>query len=193
MRHFFLLCLSFLSISMYSQNIDLPYHEIPQYPETYTAGSVVSRLIDGLGFRYYWATEGLVKDDLMYKPSDKARSTEETIQHIHGLSIFILNIATKTPIDTNVKEPKLPYAEARKKTLENFKKASEILMKSNNLEEYKIIFKNNENTSEFPFWNSINGPIADAIWHAGQIVLMRRASGNPFNSKVSVFTGTVRK
>ena len=42
----------------------LPYYEIPDYPETYTAGSVAARMLDGLGFRYYWATEGLNEDDL---------------------------------------------------------------------------------------------------------------------------------
>ena len=41
----------------------------------------------------------------------------------------------------------------------------------------------------FPFWNHLNGPIADALWHSGQIVSNRRASGNPLNSKVNVFIG----
>lgn len=47
--------------------------------------------------------------------------------------------------------------------------------------------------SEFPFWNMLNGPIADALWHVGQVVSFRRSSGNPFNSKVSVFSGKVRE
>ena len=47
-----------------------------------------------------------------------------------------------------------------------------------------------ENT-EVPFWNIINGPIADALWHCGQVVMLRRASGNPFNAKVNVFKGKV--
>ena len=41
----------------------------------------------------------------------------------------------------------------------------------------------------FPFWNMINGPISDAIWHSGQVVANRRASGNPINPKVNVFIG----
>lgn len=39
----------------------------------------------------------------------------------------------------------------------------------------------------------LNGPIADALWHVGQVVSFRRSSGNPFNSKVSVFSGKVRE
>ena len=46
----------------------LPYDKIPDAPESYTAGSVVSRMIDGLGFRYYWATDGLRTEDLQYRP-----------------------------------------------------------------------------------------------------------------------------
>ena len=47
------------------------------------------------------------------------------------------------------------------------------------------------NRSEFPLWNLINGPIQDAVWHSGQVVAFRRASGNPINSKISVFNGKV--
>jgi hypothetical protein len=60
------------------------------------------------------------------------------------------------------------------------------------MEEFKVVFKNNERTTEFPFWNQLNGPIADAIWHTGQVVSFRRSSGNPFNSKASVFNGKLR-
>ena len=69
------------------------------------------------------------------------------------------------------------------------KKASDILKSTNNLEQHTILFERNGNTSEFPFWNNINGPIADALWHAGQIVMLRRMSGNPINPKVNVFLG----
>ena len=46
---------------------------------------------------------------------------------------------------------------------------------------------------EFPFWNQLNGPIEDAVWHCGQIVAFRRASGNPISKKISVFTGKVNE
>ena len=44
-----------------------------------------------------------------------------------------------------------------------------------------------------PFWNQLNGPIEDAVWHSGQIVVFRRASGNPISKKISVSTGKVRE
>lgn len=60
------------------------------------------------------------------------------------------------------------------------------MRESTDLSEFNIVFKRGERSSEFPFWNQINGPISDALWHCGQVVSFRRASGNPFNSKVSV-------
>ena len=35
---------------------DLPYYQIPEYPAEFTAETVAARMIDGLGFRYRWAT-----------------------------------------------------------------------------------------------------------------------------------------
>ena len=80
-----------------SQNNQLPYYEIPEVSESYTAGTVVARMIDGLGFRYYWATEGLRAEDLTFKPSDDARTAGETVDHIYGLTKMILNSALKQP------------------------------------------------------------------------------------------------
>ena len=89
----------------------------------------------------------------------------------------------------------MTFKQTRAKTLQNLKKASDLLKDSgdNDMIELNIIYKRGENTTEFPFWNVINGPIADAIWHVGQIVSFRRSSGNPFNSKVSVFNGKLRE
>ena len=179
--------------SLSAQDKSIPYYEIPEYPEKYSAGTVASRIVDGLGFRFYWATEGLRNEDLSYKPNDDARSSEETIEHIYGMSIMILN-ATLKKVNEPGQNKKLPFAEMRKQTLENLKAASETLRKSSDqdMADYKVIFKRGETFTEYPFWNQLNGPIADCIWHVGQIVSFRRSSGNPFNEKASVFTGTVR-
>jgi len=180
----FLLFIS-ISIQMTAQN--LPYREIPEASDSFTAGGVASRMIDGLGFRYYWATEGLTAKDLSYKPGEDARSTEETLDHILGLSQVILNATTNTPNGGD--QSKMTFAEKRAKTLQNLKKAGDALRNKKDLSEFKIIFGD----KEFPFWNAINGPIADALWHCGQIVSFRRSSGNPFPKGISVFTGKVRK
>lgn len=167
---------------------ELPYYEITDTPKEYTATTVASRMVDGLGFRYYWATEKLRAEDLNYKPSEKGRTTLETVDHILDLSKMILNCVTNTP-NSRRDNSKLSFDEKRKLTLENLKKASDILKKSDDVSKYKIIF----GERELPFWNAINGPIADALWHAGQIVSYRRTSGNPIHSGISMLTGKVRK
>jgi len=175
-----------------SNKTDLPYYEIPDYPEKYNQGTVMARMIDGLGFRYYWATEGLRAEDLIFKPNEDARTTEETIDHILGLSDVLVN-STINKTNENADYAGLTFDQKRKMTLENFKKAADILRQSDDLSQFKIIFKGENGTREFPFWNQINGPIEDAIWHCGQVVSFRRSSGNPYNSKASVFSGKVRK
>lgn len=181
MKTFF--SLSFFLLIMTTNAQNLPYHDIPEPAKEYTAGAVVSRMIDGLGFRYYWATEGLTDKDLKYKPSAEARTTSETLAHITSLSQVILNTALQQP-NTREDYSKLSFKEQRKRTLLNLKKASDLL-KNADLSKHKIIFGKNE----FPFWNNINGPIADALWHSGQIVSFRRASGNPLPKGVNVFLG----
>jgi len=49
-----------------SMNDSLPYQTIPPAYETFTPGTVVSRMVDGLGFRFYWATEGLTEANYNY-------------------------------------------------------------------------------------------------------------------------------
>lgn len=173
------------------QKNELPYAEIPEAPDAYTAGGVVSRLIDGLGFRYYWATEGLRTEDLKYKASQEGRTSEETIDHILSLSYVVLNSAQQEVNAPREEEP-MTFEQKRALTLENLEQASRIFRSADDLVDYPVVFKGDESNVEYPFWNQLNGPISDALWHCGQLVLLRRASGNPFNSKVSVFSGKLR-
>ncbi|MCR9251543.1 MAG: DinB family protein [bacterium] len=196
MRYLFLSLIAFtLSFNTMAQsNSDLPYSQIPEYPEKYSAGTVLSRMVDGLGFRYYWATDSLREEDLNWKPNEEARTTLETIGHIYGLTNVIVNATLKKPNVRPSVDENLSFEELRAKTLNNLKTASEILLKSSeeDIESFMLVFESPRGTSEYPFWNNINGPIADAIWHVGQVVSFRRSSGNPFNSKVSVFNGRLR-
>ncbi len=175
------------------QNDTLPFKEIPPAPETFTAGTVAGRMIDALGFRYYWATKDLRAEDLSYKPSEDSRSARETLEHLYGLSETIVNAPQQLP---NIRPATIDWAtltfdELRSMTLENIKKASELVKQSEgNMEDYKVIFKRGENQADFPYWNMLNGPIADALTHVGQIVSFRRASGNPIYPGVNVFMGT---
>jgi hypothetical protein len=81
------------------------------------------------------------------------------------------------------------FEELRKATLENIKKASTIIAgySDTDMANLKVAF--GEKT--LPFWNMINGPISDCLWHIGQVVSFRRSTGNPFSNKVEVFLGII--
>ncbi len=188
MKNFFLILFSIISFKMNSQDI-LPFKEIGPYPEKFSSNNVISRMIEGLGFRYYWATESLTRKDLNHKPSQDSRSSLEIIEHIYSLSNFILFTLQKKEYELDVK--KMNFDELRRKTLNNYKIIYEILKNEKGLSKLKIRIRRNDKVQTFPFWNIINGPISDSIWHVGQVVSHRRASGNPINPKVNVFLGKI--
>jgi len=198
---FFVITLIGLSVTLNAQvmkpnTIDSTdyYYQIPNYPETYTATSVTARTIDGLGFRYYWATEGLRQKDLDFKPSEEARTLNETLDHIYDLTLIVYNAVAGVTNENNESAVAWSYEDKRNKTLENIKLASELLKsgRDQDMNNFNAIFKRGEKTTEFPFWNMLNGPIEDAVWHVGQVVTFRRSSGNPLNSKASMLNGKLK-
>ena len=173
---------------------NLPYASIGEYPSSHSAGNIIKRMIDGLGYRYYWVTDSLTVEDLNFKPGETNRTSLETLDHLLGLSRFILKTAQGLSNVRGVEQPEYEWEEKRKMTLENFKEASSIFseMTEDDLSKCEIKFKRGDNESSVPFWHIINGPISDAIYHVGQIVSNRRASGNPLDPRVSVFNGKNR-
>ena len=182
------IALVLFTISINSQKI-LPYYQIPKMEESYTAQNTVARMIDGLGFRYYWATKGLRAKDLAYQPKGEGRDCQQTVNHLYDLSNMMLRL-TKTDFKQEMEKEKMTFAEMRGQTLLNFQAFSDRIQSSKELSEFTI---RKAGKITVPFLNIINGPISDAIWHAGQVSSFRRSSGNPINSKANHFSGTVRE
>lgn len=174
---------------------DLPYHSIESYPEDHTAANMIARMIDGLGYRYYWATEGLTDEDLIFRPSEDASSLVETVDHIHDLAIMIHNAVHILPNVRPIEKQEISYEEMRAETLNMLYDLSQALRSKNDsqVNDMKLIFQRGDQESTFEIWHLINGPIADAIYHTGQIVSFRRTNGNPISPKVNVFMGKNRK
>ena len=173
----------------------LPYREIPPASETATAGTALARLIDGLGYRYYWATEDLRPEDLDYRPSEDSRSSREILEHLYNLARTIDLAVVK---EANIRPlPPAPesFVEQRRLTLEKLKHAADLMRTATDeeVQTYEMRFQRGEQVSAFPLWNLINGPIADALTHVGQITSFRRASGNPQHPGVNVFMGKTRE
>ncbi|MEE9409001.1 MAG: hypothetical protein V3V28_13105 [Polaribacter sp.] len=178
----------FFAVTMTSQE-KLPYYEIPKMEENYSAQNTVARMIDGLGFRYYWSTESLRSEDLAYQPKGEGRDCQKTINHLYDLSNMMLRL-TKTDFKQDKEKDKMTFLEMRKQTLLNLEALSNRIRLSKDLSEFT---EKKDGEITIPFFNVINGPIADAIWHTGQVASFRRSSENPISSKVNHFTGTVRE
>ena len=188
MRNFILIVLT--SIQVMAQE-SLPFSIIPPAPDEVTAASTLARMVQGLGFRYYWATEGLTLKDLNYRPTEEAQSTLETLQHIYGLALVIKNTTENSPNTRPLTGIPDGYEELRKATLTTLSEASEKLIEATKeqVSHMSIIFDRKGKISNFPIWNLMNGPLEDAIYHTGQIVSFRRTAGNPIPKGVNVFLG----
>lgn len=190
MKVFILFAMSMLTGVLYAQERPY-YYQIPEAPAVYTPATVAARLVDGLGFRYFWATEGLTEKDLAFRPAPEARNSMETLEHINGLTTVLLNAVNKKPTTGGTSKEKLSFEALREKTLQNIRAASDILKQPDaDLENFDMVFERGNNKTEYPFWNLLNGPIADALWHIGQVVTFRRSSGNPLPKGVDVLQGT---
>ena len=191
---FFLVIIGQFVYSQSAQN-QIPYAQIPEKTGDYTGVNVLSRMIDGLGFRYYWATEGLTQTDLDYIPTAESRNTMETIEHLFGLSETLLNGVRNRPNIQPTDYSGMNFQEFREKTLQNLQESSILLaaMDEAEIAHLKIIFQRGATRTAYPFWNMINGPITDMIHHSGQVILLRRMSGNPIDPKVNVFLGVTGK
>ena len=194
MRSVFFLLLGLYHLTIMSQTSEY-FKNISEYPTEINNGNIISRMINGLGYRYYWATEKLKENDLRYRPSKDAYSTKETMVHIFTLSKTVYN----TTLSKMNKRPDIDipvdYESIRNETLQFLEKASKNFsnLNSEELDQMKIKFIRGGTIKSFPIWNLLNGPIAAAIYHTGQIVSFRRTTGNPIDSSVNVFMGSSRQ
>jgi hypothetical protein len=154
------------------------FNRIPPYPDSISGTTTLVRLLDGLGFRFRWSTEGLSEDDYGFRPAPDCMSIGELVDHVWGLvnwvsqSMGVVGFRRGDDI-----------ALTRGSVLEMVHALREALssMSDEDLKEITIRGK--------PFWHIINGPLSDALTHVGQINSFRRLAGNP-TPMANVFTGT---
>tara|TARA_B100000530_G_scaffold294137_1_gene211929 strand:+ start:2711 stop:3301 length:591 start_codon:yes stop_codon:yes gene_type:complete len=189
-KYFTLLLILYVMNNSYSQN-ELPFSKIPDSPKEISSATITARMIQGVGFRYYWATEGLTEKELLYKPSVDAQSSYQTLEHIYELATTINNAGSSSANIRPLKEIPDNFEDLRKETLFKLEEASLKFLsaQSDDLNNMKLIFKRTSGEYTFPIWNLINGPISDVIYHTGQIISFRRTCGNPVPKGVNVFMG----
>tara|TARA_B110000263_G_scaffold250147_1_gene270872 strand:- start:5148 stop:5690 length:543 start_codon:yes stop_codon:yes gene_type:complete len=170
------------------------FKEIPSDFNTFNSSATLIRMLQGLGYRYYWAIENLVDRDLDYKPSIDSRTIRETLEHIYSLTLMIKKAQSNEYNFRPLKNGSKDLSKLKEKTLSNIHITIEILEKTpfNKILENKIIIIHNKKEYYFDYWNIINGPISDAIYHIGQIVSFRRSIGKPINKGVNFLIGKTK-
>ena len=115
----------------------------------------------------------------------------ETLSHIYEVLRFARTAFTGERFVGSEPDSSIGLDEIREKTLTTIQEISDRLkmMSEDEFEQLPIRFQSRGKDLEFPFWNVINGPIVDAIYHVGQIVGFRRATGNPIDPRVNLFLG----
>lgn len=158
---------------------------VPPPPKNISASTVLERMVDAIAIRFDLATRGLQDAQLDFRPVDSSMSIGEVIAHIHSLVDWTIKC-----FDKNAKRQKpyptvVSYRIAIKEVCEELKSNLRKL-EDKDLAEISVYLKRTD--THYPFWNLINGPIADALTHVGQINSWRRIAGNPC-PKISPFTG----
>jgi hypothetical protein len=156
--------------------VSLPYYSIPEPPKDCTASAMLIRVLDGLGFRYRWATEGLEDEEYNFRPSPDSMNQRELLEHIYRLVSFIeYTLGGEQPKPLEVDNPQ----EIRYATLMKILDARRKLEKMDSTRLYNCTFYIEYYDKTFPVWSMVNGPLCDALTHVGQIVSWRRLNGNP--------------
>jgi hypothetical protein len=155
---------------------ELPYYRIPEPPKGISAKGILIRLIDGVGFRYRWATEGLRLDDMDFQPCDTSMKVRELLSHIHSLLKVSESFITRKEFE---KVKSVSLEERRRLTLETVVRIRDTLLELDDDYLGSKMYRVPWSSEEFPIWNLINGPLSDSLTHIGQIASWRRINDNP--------------
>ena len=169
------------------RNQELPFEDISKTPTELTTTNTLLRVVEGLAFRYRWATENLSEDDIKFRPHPTSMSIEEVNSHIFDLVDSTFRVFGG---EKQNKDAQNSFQETRKASLLVLADLSKKLKKMRD-EDLSEIEK--KTSRKLPFWYWINGPLADALTHVGQITSWRRIAGNPQLKGVNVFIGTSDK
>ena len=164
-------------------------YEISSAPEKLTGASVFARVVDGLAFRYYRATEGLCDEDFDFRPGPESMSMRDLLKHVLHLANMVkqcvFDASERDSIETE------DARELRDRTLECLRRVRQQLdsVSDEELATHGVLKRDG---SRFPVWFILNGPLSDALTHVGHINAWRRLNGNP-QPRVNVFAGVPPK
>lgn len=158
------------------------YSKLPDAPGDAGGASVLNHVLDSLGFRFYWATEGLGDADLGFSPGEGAMTLGRQMAHVKRLLQWT-DVALQSRSEM-VDEVETDFASMRDGVFEALDglKARVADMGEEGLLGVEVF--------GFPFWNLVAGPVTDCIAHVGQINVYRRLLGKPA-PRINYFAGKV--
>lgn len=174
------------------------YQSLPEPPVETGAVTVLVRLLDGMAFRYRWAVEGLAPDDVAFTPGHGAMSLGQLLLHMRQLVCWVgdnvrAGRAGVEPVAWSDAGAALddpgedPQALAGQTLATIVSLRGDLLaLGDDGLGVIRLLGSSGRDTH--PFWNAINGPLADFLTHVGQVNSWRRLMGRPA-PRADVFRG----
>lgn len=145
------------------------FRSVTAYPKRRDANGVVVRLIDSLGYRFYWATEGLTEGDYEFSPGAGCQTIGALVGHVWRLANWIHHSVLGKGLDTNRSADPEGQREQVLHLLYHIRQhVAEIGQEA--------LFQ--KSIDGLAFWHILNGPLSDALTHTGQITSFRRLNGN---------------
>jgi len=144
-------------------------------------------MLDGLGFRFYWATEVCVqkiwRSNQVKKPNFKRNYGTHLSMSTMNRKRNPWNCACEPDLTVHLELRRRRWKISKPRVANYARVRPDVKRYPASLSEAKRLRSG--------VLELVSGPIEDCVWHVGQIVLFRRSSGNPLSEKVNFFTGTV--
>ncbi|MDA1266581.1 MAG: hypothetical protein O2816_15990 [Planctomycetota bacterium] len=174
--------------------MSLPYETLEPGPDEVTAPAVLARLVDAMGFRYRWATEGLDGDQLEFCPVEGAFTLGKVLVHMNLLVRWVDGSVrgTLSGEPDNIDEGQMvapeEWGDLRADTLTRIVALRDLFSGAQPDQLAAVSITGSTKSGPQPFWSIINGPLADFLTHVGQVASWRRLAGNPA-PRADVFRG----
>jgi len=171
-----------------------PYDTLPAAPEAFDGPGVLTRLVDGMGFRYRWATEGLGEPDLAFRPVEGAMTLGEVLAHMCVLVRWtagsVRGALTGESAGSYMEFVDVPEAwdALRTETLEQLVELRALVAEADPERLASGSITGHPKAGPQPLWCMLNGPLADFLTHVGQVASWRRMAGSPA-PRADVFRG----
>ncbi len=85
------------------------FRTLPPGPATVTGSAVLVRLVEGIGFRFLWATESLRDADLSFRPTPETMSIDDLARHVLGLATWVAVAVGSLPEGSKAPGSEIPF------------------------------------------------------------------------------------